>query len=304
MKKTQFITRSIRDKVVIVTGGNSGIGYFTVLKALQEGAYVIMAVRSVQRGEEAKAQLAQKTSVERLTVLELDVSSLASVRAFVDRFNTLFDRLDILVNNAGIMFGEYALTHDGFERQMATNHFGHFALTGLLLPKIQANGRIIQVSSIAHRRADMDLNDLHYEGGRGYTPWGAYSRSKLANLWFAFVLEEKLKEQQSSILSLVVHPGVSKTNLFFKEKGKQPLYNLLKVLMPLQSAERGALPTIRAMLDQDAQSGDFFGPTGLAEFSGPAVRVQASELANHRELARQFFTLSETLTNVTFFAKK
>lgn len=302
MKKTHYEKQSLQDQVVLVTGGNSGIGYYTVLKALQEGAHVIMASRSLQRAEDAKLSLKKQTSIDRLTILELDVSSLDSVHSFVATFLSRFKTLDILVNNAGIMFGDYQRTKDGFERQMATNHFGHFALTGLLMPVINpTRGRIIQVSSIAHQRAVMDLNDLHYEGGKGYTPWGAYSRSKLANLWFAYALEERLKTQGSSILSLVVHPGVSKTNLFFKEKGKQPLYNVLKVLMPLQSAEKGALPTIRAMLDKDALSGDFFGPSGYGQFSGPAVRVNATELANNRLLAKQFFDVSETLSKVNFF---
>jgi NAD(P)-dependent dehydrogenase (short-subunit alcohol dehydrogenase family) len=302
MKQTRYEKQSLQDQVVLVTGGNSGIGYYTVLKALQEGAHVIMASRSLQRAEEAKMLLQKQTSIDRLTILELDVSSLTSVHRFVSSFVSSFKTLDILVNNAGIMFGDYTRTADGFERQMATNHFGHFALTGLLMPIINpTRGRIIQVSSIAHQRAVMDLNDLHYEGGKGYTPWGAYSRSKLANLWFAYALEERLKARGSTILSLVVHPGVSKTNLFFKEKGKQPLYNVLKVLMPLQSAEKGALPTIRAMLDKNALSGDFFGPSGFAQFSGAAVRVKATELANNRLLANQFFDVSETLTKVNFF---
>ena len=302
MKKTQFEKQSLLDQVIIVTGGNSGIGYYTVLKALQEGAHVVMASRSVKRAEEARLALQKQTSTNRLTILELDVSSLQSVHAFVTKFIAKFTSLDILVNNAGIMFGDYQRTNDGFERQMATNHFGHFALTGLLMQMIHPKrGRIIQVSSIAHQRAVIDLNDLHYDGGKGYTPWGAYSRSKLANIWFAYALDERLRKQVSNVLSLVVHPGVSKTNLFFKEKGKQPLYNVLKVLMPLQSAEKGALPTIRAMLDKHAQSGDFFGPAGFAQFAGAAVRVKATELANNRLLAQQFFELSETLTKVYFF---
>ena len=300
MKKSNYSSQSLKDKVVIVTGGNSGIGLFSVLDALHDGAYVVMASRSMQKAEEAKQFLATKTSVERLTILSLDVSSLSSVQIFVQTFLKTFQHVDILVNNAGIMFGDYHRTEDGFERQMATNHFGHFALTASLFPMMAKDARIIQVSSIAHKRAEMDLNQLAYEDGKGYTPWGAYSRSKLANLWFAFALADRLKAYNRTIKSLVVHPGVSKTNLFFKEKGKQPLYNLLKVLMPLQSAEKGALPTLRAMHDVDAQNGDFFGPEGLAEFGGKAVRVQASRLAQNRLLADQFFTLSETLTKTKF----
>ena len=300
MNKKQYQSQSLKEKVVIVTGGNSGIGLYTVEKALMENAHVIMASRSLVRAEEAKKILQKTVQTNTLTILQLDVSSLSSVRTFVDHFKKSFQSLDVLVNNAGIMFGDYALTEDGFERQMATNHFGHFLLTSLLFPLMTPQGRIIQVSSIAHKRAEMDFNNLAYEGGKGYSPWGAYSRSKLANLWFAYELARRLESVDSSIRSLVVHPGVSKTNLFFKEKGKQPLYNLFKVLMPLQSAQKGALPTIRAMLDLDAKNGDFFGPSGLAEFGGPAVRVQASLLANNALLAKQFFDLSEQLTKTTF----
>lgn len=300
MNKKTYRSQSLKGKVVVVTGGNSGIGYYTVLHALQEGANVVMASRSLKKAEEAKASLASSVQIKTLTILHLDVSELTSVRSFVETFKQTFNHLDILVNNAGIMFGEYALTKDGFERQMATNHFGHFCLTSLLFPLFSSDARIIQVSSIAHKRADMDLNNLAYVNGKGYTPWGAYSRSKLANLWFAFELGRRLNDAKSSIRSLVVHPGVSKTNLFFKEKGKQPLYNLIKAIMPLQSAQKGALPTIRAMMDEAAKNGDFFGPSGLAEFGGAAVRVQASNLANNALLAKQFFDLSETLTQSKF----
>jgi NAD(P)-dependent dehydrogenase (short-subunit alcohol dehydrogenase family) len=286
--------------VVVVTGGNSGIGLFTVQRALQDNAHVVMASRSVQRAEEAKKFLQASVQTKTLTILPLDVSSLASVSSFVEQLKTSVDHVDILVNNAGIMFGDYAVTSDGFERQMATNHFGHFFLTSLLFSTLANDARIIQVSSIAHKRAEMDLNNLSYVDGKGYTPWGAYSRSKLANLWFGFELARRLQAHHSTIRSLVVHPGVSKTNLFFKEKGQQPLYNLLKVLMPLQSAQKGALPTIRAMLDLDAHNGDFFGPSGFAEFGGPAVKVQASLLARNEALAKQFFDLSEQLTGTTF----
>jgi NAD(P)-dependent dehydrogenase (short-subunit alcohol dehydrogenase family) len=219
----------LKNKVVIVTGGSSGIGYYGIEHFLGLGATVVMASRSKERAEEAIKTLRNQSLPGKVMFIALDLMSLASVDKFVKAFQEKFQQLDVLVNNAGIMFGEYQTTEDGFESQMATNHFGHFALTAKLLPLlIQSSGRIVNISSIAHRRGDIDFTNLNFQKPKSYSPWGAYSRSKLANLLFTYELDRRLKANRLPVTVVAAHPGVSKTNLLFKNTKTQPMYNLMK----------------------------------------------------------------------------
>jgi NAD(P)-dependent dehydrogenase (short-subunit alcohol dehydrogenase family) len=295
----------LKNKIVIVTGGNSGIGYFAIERFLQEGAHVVMASRSKARAEEAIQKLQALKLPGKVEFIELDLMTLASVKKFVSQFKKQFQRLDLLVNNAGIMFGDYQLTEDGFESQMATNHFGHFALTGQLLSRLIASqGRIVNVSSIAHRRGEIDFDNLHYQKPKSYSPWGAYSRSKLANLLFTYELDRRLKKANIPVKVLAAHPGVSKTNLLFKNTKTQPLYNLMKFLVPLQSAKRGAIPTIEASMNADCKGGEYFGPSGWFEIGGKKARlVHSIPLSHDQHLAKKFFDVSQSLTGVEFSFK-
>ena len=299
-------TESLKNKVVIVTGGNSGIGYYTIEACLHLGATVVMASRSQAKATEAINQLIKITNNTNIHFIPLDLMKLSSVHQFVEAFKKQFIRLDILVNNAGIMFGEYQVTEDGFESQMATNHFGHFALTGLLFDLLKkSKARIVNVSSIAHRRGDMDFDNLNFAKPKTYSPWGAYSRSKLANLLFTYELDRLVKANHIPITVVAAHPGVSKTNLLFKEKGPKPLYHAMKFLVPLQSAQKGAIPIIRAALDSTLGGGEYFGPKGLFEVGGSqATLVQASPLAQSLTVAKKFIEVSQSLTHVTFSLKK
>lgn len=290
---------------IIVTGGNSGIGYYAIEKFLSLGATVVMASRSEKRARESLATLEAKKLPGKVSFVPLDLMSLASVKTFVDKIKNQFTSLNILVNNAGIMFGALQITEDGFESQMATNHFGHFALTAGLMPLLIAGkGRIVNVSSIAHRRGEIDLHNLNYENPKSYSPWGAYSRSKLANLLFTFELDRRLKANATPVTVVAAHPGVSKTNLLIKNKSTQPLYNVLKFLMPLQSAKRGAIPIIEAALNSNCQGNEYFGPSGWFEMGGRSSRrVKTIPLAKDVLLAQQFFDVSETLTKQKFSFK-
>jgi len=287
-------------KVIIVTGGNSGIGYYGIKKFIELGAHVIMASRDATRALSAIQTLSPQLQ-KQVTFIPLNLISLASVRQFVDVFLTQFNRLDILVNNAGIMFGEFQLTEDGFESQMATNHFGHFALTGLLMPLIiQSKGRIVNISSIAHRRGIINFDNLNYQKPKSYSPWAAYSRSKLCNLLFSYALNKESKQLNLPITVVSAHPGVSKTNLLFKQTKTQPLYNLLKYLIPLQSAQQGSLPLIDAALNPSYQGGEYVGPKGLFEFGGNPTLVKAIPLAKDEKTAKTLFAVSSTLTGVKY----
>lgn len=295
----------LKDKVVIVTGGNSGIGYYAIEAFLKEGASVVMASRSQARAEESIKNLQSLGLPGKVTFIPLDLMTLKSVKTFVGQFKKQFQRLDLLLNNAGIMFGDYQLTEDGFESQMATNHFGHFALTGQLLSMLNASqGRIVNVSSIAHRRGEIDFDNLHFQKPKTYTPWGAYSRSKLANLLFTYELDRRLKVANMPVKVVAAHPGVSKTNLLFKNAKTQPMYNLLKYVMPLQSAKRGAIPSIEASLNETIQGGEYFGPSGWFEIGGKKARiVQSIPLSHDAVMMKKFFDISESLTSVKFSFK-
>jgi len=292
----------LNKKVIIVTGGNSGIGYFGIEYFLSQGAKVIMASRSKPRAEEAIRGLNKLGFPGQVEFIPLDLMSLASVETFVQIFRKLYTQLDILINNAGIMFGDFQLTEDGFEAQMATNHFGHFALTAKLLDLlIKSKGRIVNISSIAHRRGDIDFNNLNYQQPKSYSPWGAYSRSKLANLLFTYELDRRLKANHLPVMVVAAHPGVSKTNLLFKNAKTQPMFNLVKYVMPLQSAKQGAIPLIEAAINSTCLGGEYFGPNGWFEFGGKKAKlVQSIPLSHDLGLAKHFFDESSRLTKTIF----
>jgi NAD(P)-dependent dehydrogenase (short-subunit alcohol dehydrogenase family) len=296
----------LKNKVIIVTGGNSGIGYYGIEYFLSLGAKVIMASRSKPRAEEAIQSLKKLNLPGQVELISLDLMSLASVQKFVEQFRQSNKQLDILINNAGIMFGDYQLTEDGFESQMATNHFGHFALTAKLLDMlIQSKGRIVNISSIAHRRGDIDFNNLNYQQPKSYSPWGAYSRSKLANLLFTYELDRRLKTNQLPVTVVAAHPGVSKTNLLFKNAKTQPLFNVFKFIMPLQSAKQGAIPLIEAAINPTCKGGEYFGPNGMFEFGGKKAKlVRSIPLTHDADLAKKFFDESASLTKTSFNFKK
>jgi NAD(P)-dependent dehydrogenase (short-subunit alcohol dehydrogenase family) len=296
----------LKNKVIIVTGGNSGIGYYGIEYFLSLGAKVIMASRSKPRAEEAIQSLKKLNLSGQVEFMPLDLMSLASVDQFVQLFQTSYKQLDILINNAGIMFGDYLVTQDGFESQMATNHFGHFALTSKLLAMlIKSKGRIVNISSIAHRRGDIDFKNLNYQQPKSYSPWGAYSRSKLANLLFTYELDRRLKTNKLPVTVVAAHPGVSKTNLLFKNAKTQPMFNVFKSIMPLQSAKRGAIPLIEAAINPTCQGGEYFGPSGWFEFGGKKAKLVKSDPLSHDvSLSKKFFDESARLTKTEFSFKK
>ena len=192
---------SFAGRTVIITGANSGLGAVTARELARNGAKIIMAVRNTDKGEAAKQQMSGDIEVR-----QLDLQDLSSVRQFADGV----DKADILINNAGIMAAPYALTVDGFESQIGTNHLGHFALTNLLLPKL--SDRVVTVSSMAHWPGRINFDDLNWKSRR-YSPWLAYSQSKLANLLFTSELQRRLDAAGSPLRSLAAHPGYSHTNL-------------------------------------------------------------------------------------------
>jgi NAD(P)-dependent dehydrogenase (short-subunit alcohol dehydrogenase family) len=306
MATKNWNTSDINDltgKTIIVTGGNSGLG-FEAVKALSEnGARVIIACRSTEKGEAVRNELIEGHSTADIIVMELDLMNLKSIRSFVDMFKKKHSRLDILINNAGIMMVPYKLTKDGFESQIGTNHLGHFALTGLLLDVLKKTpkSRVVNVSSMAHKSGVMDFDNLLYANGEGYTPMKAYGRSKLSNLLFTFELQRFFEANKIDCIALAAHPGVSDTNLFAHAAPKW----LLKVLRPLlllmiQPAFMGVLPELRASVDPNAKGSEYYGPNGKREVKGHPVLVEPTKEAKDIEAARKLWEISEKLTSVVY----
>jgi NAD(P)-dependent dehydrogenase (short-subunit alcohol dehydrogenase family) len=275
-------------RTFVVTGANSGLGRQTTIALAAAGARVVMAVRDRARGEAAA-----RTVEGDVEVRLLDLADLSSVRAFADRWQ---GDLDVLVNNAGIMAVPQGRTVDGFERQLGTNHLGHFALTNLLLPAV--TDRVVTLSSGVHRSGRVDLDDLGWERRR-YTRFGAYGQSKLANLLFTLELERRLVADGSRVRAVAAHPGWAATNL---QSGFGRVGDTLTALanrLFAQSDAQGALPTLYAAVE-DLPGGSYVGPDGRGEVRGYPTLVGRSAAASDAELARALWTRSEELTGVRY----
>ena len=304
MKKENWTTANIPDlsgKVIIVTGGNSGLGYESVKAFAEKGAEVILATRSIEKGETAKQQIGNVKG--KIVVMQLDLMDFASVKSFADNFSKKYTRLDVLLNNAGIMTTPYFLTKDGLEAQNGTNHFGHFALTGQLfnLIKNTPDSRVVNVSSMAHKQGKMDFGNLLFENGKGYSPIKSYGRSKLLNLLFTYEMQRRIEAAGIKSISVAAHPGVSNTNLarFLEDK---LIFKILKpMMMPfMQSQDMGALPQIRASVDLNVKGSEYYGPDGFNEMKGFPVLVQSNAASHNAEDARKLWEISEKITGVSF----
>jgi len=294
-----------KGRVVIVTGGNSGIGYEAGLVLAGKGAHVILAVRDVNKGEKAAQAIRERHMQAQVTVMPLDLSDLKSVRAFAQAFLAKYERLDILINNAGVMALPARKTADGFEMQFGTNHLGHFALTGLLLPALKAtkDARVVTVSSGVHTSGDIHFDDLQWE--KKYDRWGAYAQSKVANLLFAYELQRRLTGAGVDTISLGCHPGYAATNL--QSAGPQmdgSMFSLwmMKLANALiaQSQEMGALPTLFAAVALQVNGCDYIGPTSLGGMRGYPDKVRSNDLSYDEKMAKRLWSVSEELTGVVY----
>lgn len=283
-----------RGRTAVVTGANSGLGLVTARELARAGATVVMACRNVAKGQDAAAQIRRDVPGAVVEVAELDLGSLASVRAFADGVD---GEVDLLVNNAGVMAPPRRETADGFELQLGTNHLGHFALTARLIDRVR--DRVVTLSSGAHRIGSIDFDDLQRE--RRYFRWTAYGQSKLANLLFALELDRRLRRAGSAVSSLAAHPGYAATNL---QTAAPPVADRLLMMVTnrlvAQSAEMGALPTLYAATAPDAEGGTFVGPDGFAEQRGHPTTVTPSAAARDEDVARRLWEVSEDLTGEPF----
>lgn len=281
---------SFAGRTVIVTGANSGLGLVTARELARVGARTILAVRNLDKGNAAAAQMSGEVEVHKL-----DLGDLASVRAFADGFAESADTVDVLINNAGIMAVPYALTADGFESQIGTNHLGHFALTNLLLPKI--TDRVVTVSSMMHLFGYLSLTDLNWKA-RPYVAWPAYGQSKLANLLFTKELQRRLDAAGSPVKAVAAHPGYSATNLQGQTGNRigTRFWNATNRTLATD-ADFGARQTLYAA-SQDVPGDSFIGPRFAMR--GSTGRSARSPLARNRAKAAGLWKLSEQLTEVEF----
>jgi NAD(P)-dependent dehydrogenase (short-subunit alcohol dehydrogenase family) len=299
-------------KLAVVTGSNSGLGLGLTTRLSAAGADVIMAIRNRAKGEAAIEQIRATVPDAKLTLKQLDLSSLASVKALGDELNAEGRPIDILINNAGIMQPpDRETTADGFELQFGGNHLGHFALTGHLLPLLRAanSPRVTSLSSLAARMGGINFDDLQWE--KRYSPTQAYSQSKSANLMFAIELDRRSRSAGWGIVSNAAHPGFTKTNLQSSgpSHGKdsptllERFYRVTRQLTPFawQEIEQGILPALYGAVSPDAEGGAFYGPRGLLEAAGGGVKhARIPERCRNEADGRRLWEISDQLTGVTF----
>ncbi len=293
-------------RVALVTGANSGLGLRTAEALAAKGARVLLGCRNAGGAATALDQVRRRGGAgDQAEVVTLDLADLASVRSAADDVAGRVDRLDLLVNNAGAMALPQRRTADGFEVQFGTNHLGHFAFTGLVLPLLldAEAARVVTVSSTAHKIGKLRWDDLMFE--RGYRRWSAYGQSKLANLLFAFELDRRAASAGVPLVSVAAHPGLSSTNLQaagpeMEGKGLKARAMAMGTRLVGQSDAAGALPQLYAATAPEVSGGEFFGPDGPAEARGHPTRVVATKPAYGTEEAARLWARSEELTGVTY----
>jgi NAD(P)-dependent dehydrogenase (short-subunit alcohol dehydrogenase family) len=297
-------------RTVLITGANAGIGYHTALQLAAKDATVLLASRDPERGRAARQRILAQAPKARVEVVALDLADLDSVGRLADQVLASDDGLDVLVNNAGVMgIPNRRTTAQGFELQFGTNHLGHFALTGRLLPALLGRpaSRVVTLSSVMHRLGRLDLDDLNSQ--RRYRRWSVYNASKLANALFTLELDRRLRAAGAATASVGAHPGYARTGLQTSgprlgaagpvgavSAGAVELFTRLTA----QPAAQGALPVLRAASDPQVTGGDFLGPDGLGGGRGWPVKVEYSKTAQDEELAGRLWALSERLTGVSF----
>jgi NAD(P)-dependent dehydrogenase (short-subunit alcohol dehydrogenase family) len=257
------------------------------------------------KGQDTVNKLQSERLKGTATFMQLDLANLASIRQFAEKYSQQFKSLDLLINNAGVMHLPYRETADGFEMQFGTNHLGHFALTGLLLPVIlhTPKARVVTVSSGLHRSGHINFDDLH--GKTSYNEYRAYSQSKLANLLFTYELQRKLQAHHADAIATAAHPGYSATNLQFgaaRMTGSVLRERMMAVANTLlaQTAAMGALPTLYAAASPALKGGEYIGPKGFQEMRGYPVVVKSNAESYDVSVAQRLWNVSEELTGIHY----
>ena len=284
-----------RGRLAVVTGANTGLGFETARALAARGASVVLAVRNLEKGKEAAARIAVAAPDASVTVQELDLASLDSVRAAAAELQAAHQRIDLLICNAGVMYPPRQRTADGFELQFGTNHLGHFALTGLLLDRMlpTPGSRVVTVSSVGHRMmARINFDDLQWQ--RSYSRVRAYGQSKLANLMFTYELQRRLSGPGTTI-AVAAHPGFAATELMRNSPAAAAVTPLFS-----QNAAMGALPVLRAATGPGVLGGQYYGPRGFLGLRGYPTLTASTRRSHDAAVQRRLWAVSEELTGVTF----
>lgn len=298
-KNKKWDANSVPDqkgRIAIVTGASSGIGYETARVLAAKNAKVIIAVRNQEKGDLALTRIKTDNPKADVSVIILDLASLKSVEQFSESFKANHDRIDLLINNAGVMMPPYSKTEDGFELQMGTNHFGHFALTAQLFDLLRntSGSRVVNVSSMAHHRGNINLDDLTWEK-RDYKTMNAYADSKIANIFFTRELSRRVEMDGRNPMVVAAHPGWTKTDL----QRHSGLANFLNPFFA-QDIKMGALPTLYAAVAGDVKSGDYYGPSGWQEMKGYPKKVGMNAKTENLDKSKRLWEISEKQTGSEF----
>lgn len=289
-------------KTIIVTGSTSGIGYEAALVLAKAEAQVVLASRNETKGNMTVEKIKEIHPSAQVSFMVLDTASQASVKKFCDEWGKTGRKIDTLILNAGISnVPSREETVDGFERQLATNYLGHFTMANLLLPCMNSNSRIIPVSSLAHKRTKLHFDDLMLK--QKYNPMTAYNHSKLAVLTFALELSRRLRENNSDIKVVPVHPGVAATGITRGGDRANPIIrNVAKTMFGIigQSAEQGAWPILYAATAPNVENGDYYGPGGVGERKGIPALAKIAPHAAEQDNGKRLWTLTEDLLKIEF----
>ncbi len=289
-------------RIAIVTGASSGIGEDAAVALAVKGARVILAVRNQAKGEATRARIMQKHPGAQVETSLVDMADLASIRDFATRMDGTLPQVDILLNNAGLMQAKRVTTADGFERQFGTNHLGHFALTGLLMPALLRSTapRVVTISSIAHRTGKLAFDDL--QSKKSYSGNRAYGQSKLANLLFALELDRRARAARSRLISVAAHPGVASTGFMQATALPGPIVAIGNAGVRLfgQDSATGALPGLYAATMPAIEGGQYWGPDGILEIRGRPAPARIAPQARSTEAASRLWQASEELTGVHY----
>jgi NAD(P)-dependent dehydrogenase (short-subunit alcohol dehydrogenase family) len=289
-------------KRAVITGATGGLGYETSLELARAGAEVILTGRSETKGRTAIERIRREVPNASVRFDTIDLANLQSIKAGAERLLAEGKSIDILVNNAGVMMlPKHEFTADKFERQFGTNYLSHFALTARLLPLLRksASPRVVNLSSIAHRRGKIDFANL--QGERAYRAWPAYEQSKLAMLIFALELQRKSDAAGWHLMSNAAHPGFARTDLIANGPGTSGVLSLASaVMMPFlsHSAAAGSLPTLYAATSPDAQPAAYYGPDGFQEMKGWPSNARIFPQARDATVSAKLWDVSEHLTGV------